>query len=90
MFEYICRINSWLCHWIYAVVILANIARLFLSGFVPIYTPTIDTYTCANGHGFKKLLDFYFILFYFILFYFCVFTISWAAPTAYGGSQARG
>ena len=23
-------------------------------------------------------------------FFFCLFTISWAAPTAYGGSQARG
>ena len=32
-------------------------------------------------------------LFYFILFYFFVFVvvaISWAAPVAYGGSQARG
>ena len=28
-------------------------------------------------------------LFYFILF-FCLFAISWAAPAAYGGSQARG
>ena len=32
---------------------------------------------------------FYFILF-FILFYFGLFAISWAAPAAYGGSQARG
>jgi len=23
-------------------------------------------------------------------FFFCLFAISWAAPTAYGGSQARG
>ena len=23
------------------------------------------------------------------LFFFCLFAISWAAPTAYGGSQAR-
>ena len=30
-----------------------------------------------------------FILFYFIyLFIFCLFAISWAAPVAYGGSQA--
>ena len=29
-----------------------------------------------------------FILFYFI--YFCLFAISWAAPMAYWGSQARG
>jgi len=27
---------------------------------------------------------------YFILFYFGPFAISWAAPAAYGGSQARG
>ena len=30
----------------------------------------------------------YFILFLF--FIFCLFAISWAAPVAYGGSQARG
>ena len=28
------------------------------------------------------------ILFFF--FFFCLFAISWAAPSAYGGSQARG
>jgi len=28
--------------------------------------------------------------FYFILFIFCLFAISWAAPMAHGGSQARG
>ena len=26
----------------------------------------------------------------FCLFVFCLFVFSWAAPTAYGGSQARG
>ena len=25
-----------------------------------------------------------------LLFFFCLFAISWAAPVAYGGSQARG
>ena len=34
------------------------------------------------------LFKLYFILFYY--FIFCLFAISWAAPTAYGGSQARG
>ena len=28
--------------------------------------------------------------FSFLFFFFCLFAISWAAPTAYGGSQARG
>ena len=28
--------------------------------------------------------------FLFFFFFFCVFAISWAAPVAYGGSQARG
>ena len=28
-------------------------------------------------------------LFFFFNFYFCLFAISWAAPEAYGGSQAR-
>ena len=30
------------------------------------------------------------ILFHFFFFFVCVFAISWAAPAAYGGSQARG
>ena len=30
------------------------------------------------------------ILFCFVLFCFGLFAISWATPTAYGGSQARG
>ena len=29
-------------------------------------------------------------LFSFFFFFFCLFAISWAAPPAYGGSQARG
>ena len=36
---------------------------------------------------------FYFIILYFIylfIYLFCLFAISWAARTAYGGSQARG
>ena len=43
-----------------------------------------------------RVLDVLFILFYFILFiylfiYLSIFlAISWAAPVAYGGSQARG
>ena len=36
---------------------------------------------------FKIFNTLYFILF---IFYFCLFAISWAAPAAYGGSQARG
>ena len=30
------------------------------------------------------------VFYLFIFFFFCLFTISWAIPTAYGGSQARG
>ena len=29
-------------------------------------------------------------VFIYLFIYFCLFAISWAAPTAYGGSQARG
>ena len=37
------------------------------------------------------LVEFTFYFFFiFILFYFFFFAIFWAAPTAYGGSQARG
>ena len=32
----------------------------------------------------------YFILFYLFIYLFCLFAFSRAAPTAYGGSQARG
>ena len=47
----------------------------------------LDVLTC--------LVLFFFVLFcfvlFFILFFFCLFfAISWAAPAAYGGSQARG
>ena len=42
----------------------------------------------------KRLYVFiiYILYIYFILFYLfiCLFAISWAAPAAYGGSQARG
>ena len=30
-----------------------------------------------------------FVVFYLFIFIFCLFAISWAAPVAYGGSQAR-
>ena len=37
------------------------------------------------------ILHLYFIAFYlFIYLFFGLFAVSWAAPTAYGGSQARG
>ena len=36
---------------------------------------------------YKQGVSILFILFY---FFFCLFAISWAAPAAYGGSQARG
>ena len=39
---------------------------------------TLQNYICFLG---------FFVLFCFV---FCLFAISWAAPTAYGGSQARG
>ena len=32
----------------------------------------------------------YDVLVFIYLFIFCLFAISWAAPMAYGGSQARG
>ena len=35
---------------------------------------------------FSEIKHYYFSYFYFI---FCLFAVSWAAPTAYGGSQAR-
>ena len=32
----------------------------------------------------------FFLSFIYLFIYFCLFAISWAAPAAYGGSQARG
>ena len=40
--------------------------------------------TCLEG---DKLMLLPLFLFF---FFFCLFAISWAAPAAYGGSQARG
>ena len=37
-----------------------------------------------NGTVFKSSNSIFFF------FFFCLFAISWAAPAAYGGSQARG
>ena len=36
------------------------------------------------------LFDNAFFFYFLSFFFFCLFAISWAAPTAYGGSQARG
>ena len=38
----------------------------------------------------KPLDDYSLGLFLSFFFFFCLFAISWAAPAAYGGSQARG
>ena len=38
----------------------------------------------------KTLREEKYSLFYFYIIYFCLFAISWAAPEAHGGSQARG
>ena len=32
----------------------------------------------------------YLFIFTYLFLFFCLFAISWAAPAAYGGSQARG
>ena len=31
----------------------------------------------------------YFLFFFFVCLFVCLYAFSWAAPTAYGGSQAR-
>jgi len=36
------------------------------------------------------MFDVILFLFCFVFLFFCLFAISWAAPAAYGGSQARG
>ena len=53
---------------------------------------------CGGGEGGRgcNFILFYFILFFYFFLSFClsaavvVVAISWAAPAAYGGSQARG
>ena len=44
-----------------------------------------DKKPCSHGDGSGFLT-----ISYHWLFFFCLFAISWAAPAAYGGSQAKG
>ena len=37
-----------------------------------------------------KMRTYLYVFFFFFFFFFCLFAVSWAAPAAYGGSQARG
>jgi len=45
--------------------------------------------SCTLVYSFLFLWYPYLVSF-FLFFFFCLFAISWAAPVAYGGSQARG
>ena len=45
---------------------------------------------CRLLCGLDMLQMYYHLFSTFFFFFFCLFAISWAAPTAYGGSQARG
>ena len=51
--------------------------------FIDICVCTCDIWKCSgNIHVF--------IFYYLFIYLCCLFAISWAAPTAYGDSQARG
>ena len=59
---------------------------MFRREVFPTWTITYEKQTSpASKLGEKEL-----IFFFFFFFFFCLFAISWAAPVAYGGSQARG
>ena len=55
----------------------------------PLLDPSSSSVICCYPHvsGNEKCFR---VTFLFFSFLFCLFVISWAAPVAYGGSQARG
>ena len=53
------------------------------------YPKRLDIVPCAMV-GPYWLFFLYIIVCVFIYLFICLFAISWAAPVAYGGSQARG
>ena len=78
-----------------------SVALAYASGYSSNSTPSLGTSICCRcspkkskkeksplkylKYVTKKII----FIFLFILFYFCLFAFSWAAPAAYGGSQAR-
>ena len=63
--------------------------------FLPVWFVFSFSYQCLSTVGIlsfakSRLLICSFIIFYFYFLFFCFSAISWAAPMAYGGSQARG
>ena len=52
--------------------------------FTPFYPP------CHTEGDILKLASAQMIFLSYFFFFFCLFAISWAAPAAYGGSQAWG
>ena len=62
-----------------------------VSVFISFFSHCISCKNCcfANGYyTFKQFLFPFFLSFFFFFFFFCL--SSWAAPSAYGGSHARG
>ena len=48
-------------------------------------------HVCVCLGCFEHVASIYVIcVFFFVFLFFCLFAISWAAPMAYGGSEARG
>ena len=70
-------------------IVLPNhkVGKAELSGLEKLYIP-LPRYKTFSWHYKKYYISS--ILGFFCLFCFCLFVISWAAPAAYGGSQARG
>ena len=61
----------------------------FVFSFLTCVFGIISKKIIAKSNVVKLLLTVFFFFFFFF-FFFCLFAISWATPTAYGGSQARG
>jgi len=78
-----------LCLWESAWIILSESVQLeLLMRSSQVNIPNLklwNNYSIIDSHCFFILF-----IFIFFIFYFCPFAISWAAPAAYGGSQARG
>ena len=75
-----------------SLMMLSSVEHLVLC-LVVIYIPSLEKHLLRHSAHFLIRLGFFDAVqarTAFLSFFLCLFAISWIAPTAYGGSQARG